>query len=79
MSDLLATVNHHIRGCPFACFLRLLCSLSFIIALNIAAFHQAEVSRALYILLLAATGLVAMLMLAVNSNCRVRLSEDDTS
>ena len=70
MSVMIENLFHRVSKCPFACFLKLMLSVSFLYVLHIAAFHQADVSPYLYTLLVDSVALVAVLTLAFHWNCQ---------
>ena len=78
MPDLLVPIYRRASQCPFACFLKILFAFSFVMVLHIALYHQADVSPYIYALLVDLLGIIAILALAFNRNCRVRMSEADT-
>ena len=63
------------RECPVACSLKILLLLMFMIDLTIAMFYQSSISYDLFAVLLAATGYVAVLVLATNNNCSLKLDD----
>jgi len=69
MSVIIENLFHRASKCPFACFLKLMLSASFIYVLHIAAFHQSDVSPYLYTLLVDLVAVVAVLTLASHWNC----------
>lgn len=73
MSIMLANLFHRAGKCPIACLFKFLLFASFIFALDIAAFHQTDVSAYLYILLVALVVVVAILALAFHWSCRLRI------
>lgn len=81
MSATIANVLHRVSQCPFAFFLKLLLSISFIYALHVAAFHQIDVSPYSYIWLVGLVGVIAILTLTFDWNCQYRKVEkkDDES
>lgn len=76
MPRILAHLYKHTQVCPVACLLQLLCLYSFFTAIKIAVLQQANISHTLYILWLAATGIVAMLALAMHSSCQLNSDQD---
>ena len=70
MPLIIENLVHRASKCPFACFLKLMLSVSFIYLLHLAAFHQADVSPYLYTLLVDSVALVAVLTLAFHWNCQ---------
>ena len=76
MIRILANLYTHTRLCPVACLLQLLCLYSFFSAIKIAVLQQANISHTLYILWLAATCIVAILALAMHSNCLLDSDQD---
>lgn len=77
MSDLFNQFMQRVTRCPLACSLKILFLLLFAIELYIAIFHQPLMSYHLYSEVLSVTGLVAILALATNKNCRLRLNDED--
>jgi uncharacterized membrane protein (DUF485 family) len=77
MPDLFNQFMQRVTRCPFACSLKILFLLLFAIELYIAIFHQPLMSYHLYSEVLSVTGLVAILALATNRNCRLRLNDED--
>ena len=77
MPDLFNQFKRRATRCPFACSLKILFILLFAIELYIAIFHQSLMSYHLYSGVLSVTGLVAILALATNRNCRLRLRDED--
>ena len=75
MSAMSGNVFHRISQCPFAFFLKLLLSISFIYALHIAASHQVDVSLYSYVWLVSLVGVIAILALAFHWNCQYRKVE----
>ena len=76
MPGLVANIYRYFRVCPVASLLQLLCLYSFFIMARIAIQQQAGISHTLYILLIAATGLVAIVTLAIHSTCRINSQQD---
>jgi hypothetical protein len=72
MSVMLANLFHRANKCPFACFLKILLSVSFIYAIHIAISHQTDASPYLFILLVALVGVIAILAAAFHLSCRLR-------
>ena len=72
MSIMLANLFHRATKCPFACFLKILLSVSFIYAIHIAISHQTDASPYLFILLVALVGVIATLTVGFHWNCRLR-------
>jgi hypothetical protein len=72
MSVMLANLFHRANKCPFACFLKILLSVSFIYAIHIAISHQTDASPYLFILLVALVGVIASLAVAFHWSCRLR-------
>ena len=62
------------RKCPLACLLKILFLLLFTVAFYIALFHQ-DMSPFIYTGFMAVIAFIAMLALAINRNCRLRLNE----
>lgn len=74
MPALLTCLYKHTRDCPFTRFLQLLCGYNFFIATRIAISQPADISNTLYILLLAANGVVAVVAMALNKSCQIKLN-----
>jgi hypothetical protein len=72
MLTTLQNLYHRAHQCPFACFLKVLLSVSIIFALHIAISHQVSVSPYLFIMLVAFVGLIAALAAATHWSCRIR-------
>jgi hypothetical protein len=72
MSVMLANLFHRANKCPFACFLKILLSVSFIYAIHLAISHQSDMSPYLFILLVALVGVIASLAVAFHWSCRLR-------
>ena len=72
MSVMLANLFHRANKCPFACFLKILLSVSFIYAIHLSISHQSDMSPYLFILLVALVGVIASLAVAFHSSCRLR-------
>ena len=70
MSIMLANLFHRATKCPFACFFKILLSVSFIYAIHIAISHQTDVSPYSFTLLVALVGVIATLAVAFHWNCR---------
>jgi uncharacterized membrane protein YjjB (DUF3815 family) len=68
---------HRARTCPVACALKILFLLLLISALNIAVFFKSEISIYAYVGFMVAIGYVAILAIATNGNCRLKLGEED--
>jgi len=60
-----------------ACALKILLLLLLISALGIAIFFRNEISIYTYAGFMAAIGYVAVLAIATNGNCRLKLGEED--
>ena len=72
MSIMLANLIHRATKCPFACFFKILLSVSFIYAIHIAISHQTDASPYLFILLVALVGVIASMAVAFHWSCRLR-------
>lgn len=72
MLVILDNLFHRANQCPFACFLKVLLSVSFIFALHIAISHQVNVSPYLFIMLVGLVGVIATLAAATHWSCRIR-------
>jgi hypothetical protein len=77
MPDCINKLVRRARQCPVACSLKILFLLLFMVELTAATFYQSSVSYQLFAALLAATGYVAVLALATDNNCNLKLSDDD--
>ncbi len=77
MPIFLDELMHRARRCPVACALKIILLLLFISALNIALFFKDAMSIYAYVGFMAIIGYVAILAIATNGNCRLKLSEDD--
>ena len=73
MPDAIEMLMKRARNCPFACLLKIIFILMFVSAIYIALFHQTSVSPYMYNAFVAAIGFVAVLALATNRNCRLKL------
>jgi hypothetical protein len=63
---------HRANRCPFACFLKVLLSISIIYTIHIAIAHQINVSPYSFIILLGFVGVIAALAVASDWSCRIR-------
>lgn len=77
MTNLMNELLHRARICPVACALKILFLLLLISALNIAVFFKSEISIYAYVGFMVAIGYVAILAIATNGNCRLKLGEED--
>ena len=77
MMDSIKLLLLRARLCPFACFLKIVFVVLFCSALYIAIFHQYSMSPHIYSGFVAITGFVAMLALAINRNCKLRINAKD--
>ncbi len=77
MPIFLDELMHRARRCPVACALKIILLLLFISALVIALFFKDAMSIYAYVGFMAIIGYVAILAIATNGNCRLKLSEDD--
>lgn len=77
MTSIFNQLLYRARRCPVACALKILLGLLFISALNIAIFFKNEISIYAYVVFMAVTGYVAILAIATNGNCRLKLGDDD--
>ena len=77
MSSIMVTLLHRARTCPVACTLKILLLLLLLSALVIAIFFKNEVSIYTYLGFMAAIGYVAILAIATNGNCRLKLGKED--
>ena len=62
------------RKCPFACLLKILFLLLFTVALYIALYYQ-DMPPFIYTGFMVIIAFIAMLALAINRNCRLKLNE----
>ena len=72
MSDMISKLLNRAGKCPFACFMKFLLSVTFIYALHVAAYHQADVPLYSYVWLLTIFAVIAVLAVAFHSSCRIR-------
>jgi hypothetical protein len=72
MLVMLENLFHRANRCPFACFLKVLLSVTFIFALHIAVSHQVNVSPYIFIMLVVLVGVIAALAVATHWSCRIR-------
>jgi len=72
MSVMFQNLFHRATRCPFACFLKVLLSVSFIYAVHIAISHQISVSPYSFIILLSFVAVVAAMAVASDWSCRIR-------
>lgn len=77
MSIVLNQLLHRARRCPVACALKILLALLFISALGMAIFLKTEVSIYAYVIFMAVIGYVAILAIATNNSCMLKLSDED--
>lgn len=77
MPDLMNELKQRAKKCPVACALKIVLLLLFISALNIAVFFKSAMSIYAYVGFMALIGYVAILAIATNNNCRLKLSEED--
>ena len=77
MSNAMNKLLHRARICPVACALKFLLALLLTSALNIAIFFKNVMSIYVYVILTAVIAYVAILAIATNSNCQLKLSEED--
>jgi len=70
-------LTHRARRCPVACALKILLLLLFVSALNIALFFKNAMSIYAYIGFMAIIGYVAILAISTNTNCKLKLNEED--
>ena len=68
---------HRARRCPVACALKILFLVLLVSALGIAIFHKGSMSFYGYLVFITAIGYVAVLAIATNGNCILKISEDD--
>jgi hypothetical protein len=72
MLIMLQNLFHRANQCPFACFFKVLLSVSVVFALHVAISHQVNVSPYMFIMLVAFVGLIAALTAATHWSCRIR-------
>ena len=72
MPVIVSKLLHRASKSPFACFMKFLLSVTFIYALNVAAYLQASVPLYLYVLLVDLFATIAVLVIAFHWNCRFR-------
>ena len=77
MSSIMVTLLHRARICPVACTLKILLLLLLLGALVIAIYFKNEVSIYTYLGFMATIGYVAVLAIATNGNCRLKLAEEE--
>lgn len=77
MSNVMNELFHRARTCPVACALKILLSLLLISAINIAVFFKDAMSIYAYVGLMAAIAYVAILAIATNGNCQIKLGKED--
>ena len=77
MPDSIKLLLLRAKLCPFACLLKILFLLLFCSALYIALFYQYSMSPYLFSGFVAMIAFIAMLALAMNRNCRLRINEND--
>ncbi|MCG6898530.1 MAG: hypothetical protein LJE75_00845 [Gammaproteobacteria bacterium] len=75
MSNVMNEILHRARICPVACALKILLLLLLLSALGIAIFLKHEMSIYAYVGFMAAIGYVAILAIATNGNCRLKLAK----
>ena len=75
MSIMISKLLHRASKCPFACFMKFLLSITFIYALHVAAYHQADVTLYSYVWLVNLFAVTAVLAIAFHWNCRFRNSD----
>ena len=77
MSNVMNELLHRARICPVACALKILLSLLLISAINIALFFKGSMSIYAYVGFMATIAYVAILTIATNGNCQLKLGEED--
>ena len=77
MSNTMNELFHRARICPVACALKILLLLLLIGAINIAIFFKDAMSIYAYLGLMAAIAYVAILAIATNGNCQLKLGKED--
>jgi len=77
MPNIMIKLLHRAKMCPVACGLKILLLLLLVSALVIALFFKNDMSIYTYVGFMAAIGYVAILAIATNGNCRLKLGEED--
>lgn len=77
MPVLVTQLLQRAKRCPVACALKILVLLLFLGALNFAVFFKDSLSFYGYLVFIIAVGYVAILAVATNGNCILKISEDD--
>jgi len=77
MLNIFENLFHRANRCPFACFLKVLLSVSFIFVLYLAISHQGNVSPYIFIMLVALVGVIAAMAVATHWSCRIRNMENE--
>jgi uncharacterized membrane protein YjjB (DUF3815 family) len=72
----LEELSQRAKTCPVACALKILLLLLFISALSIAIFFKNEMSIYAYVGFMAVIGYVAILAVATDGNCRLKINQD---
>ena len=70
-------ITHRAKRCPVACALKILLFLLFLSALTIALFFKNAMSIYAYVGFMAIIGYVAILAISTNTNCKLKLNEED--
>ena len=70
-------LTYRARRCPVACALKILLFLLFVSALTIALFFKNAMSIYAYVGFMAIIGYVAILAISTNTNCKLKLNEDN--
>ena len=77
MPSFMNQLIYRARRCPVACALKILFLVLLVGALNIAVFFKETISAYGYAGLITVIGYVAVLAIATNGNCMLKISEDD--
>jgi len=77
MTVLMNELIRRAKRCPVACALKILLLVLFVSALTIAIFFKSAMSIYAYVGFMAIIGYVAILAIATNGNCRLKLSEEE--
>ena len=76
-TSILHQLLHRARRCPVACALKIVLLVLFISAVIIAIFYKDSMSIYGYIGFMAAIAYVAILAIATNGNCILKINEDN--
>ena len=72
MSDMISKLLHRAAKCPFACLMKFLLSVTFIYAIHVAAYHQADMAHSSYFWLANLFAVIAVLAVAFHWSCQIR-------